>query len=638
MSDHWNLLADQLGTPNLAPRSKKTPKTEAPIEPAPAIAPVKPKTSSRPTDVPEEILTTPESLPGPGNSSGSNSDSKSEDKPRATRSRPTASSPRKPKPATEAVQDKFGDGLSDLPGSSEPNLDPETVSSFEQFAKAGFTQSAGRRADLSAIDLDQTLPTQAQSVSNQEAPLSDSKTQPAASRSVESRTPVQQVKEPQVKEPRERSMLQSSWDALANLFGVSSDSRREPTETPVAPKSPEPRVDEPKNSQDRNVQANRPSSKRSAPSSMWDSEEKASRPDPSPETIKNEDSVSTAPVSAPRNRRPEPRDLESVESDRRGPRRAPRRGQRDEAIPAADPDRRDHDRPRSERRENDKPLDDRRDSDRRNDDRPRGERRGNVPREEDRRETDRRDNDRPVSERRDRERTDNDRPVSDRRDGDRRDSNRPTSERRDGNRPTSERRDGERRDGNRPTSDRRDGDRRDSDRRGNDRPAGDRRDGDRRDGDRRDRILRSDSDRRKEHLGFAEGLVSDTDPIDLDREDQGLFNDQPEESNEPSRNDRNRDSQESSSSRERRPKRRGRRNSDSQLDAEGPSKERSADSFDEFEDPNDSDRSDDSSESRPKHGKVPSWTETIGAVIESNVANHQKNSSGSRARHRRPNH
>jgi hypothetical protein len=150
--------------------------------------------------------------------------------------------------------------------------------------------------------------------------------------------------------------------------------------------------------------------------------------------------------------------------------------------------------------------------------------------------------------------------------------------------------------------------------------------------------VRSDSDRRKEHSGFAQGIVSDSDPIDLDREDDVLFNDQPDESNDSPRSDRNRDSQESLSSRERRPKRRGRRNSDSQEDVEGPSKERSVDSFDEFDDPNDSDRSEDSSESRPKHGKVPSWTETIGAVIESNVANHQKHSSGSRARHRRPNH
>jgi hypothetical protein len=290
MSDHWNLLADQLGTPNLAPRSKKTPKTEAPSEPTAAIAPAKSQASSRPTDVPEETLSTPETLGSPGNLPGPNSDSKPEDKPRAARGRSTASSPKKPKPPTEVVQDNFGGGLSDSPASSEPNASSASFDTGE--------------------------------ISEPVAPA-DSKPQSPASRSVESRPPAQRVKEPQakepqakelpVKEPRERSMLQSSWDALANLFGVSSDSRREPAEAPVAPESFEPKAHEAKDSQDRNSQANRPSSKRSAPSSMWDSEEKTSASHRPQETIKNDDPVSTAPVAAPRNRRPDPRDQDSVE-------------------------------------------------------------------------------------------------------------------------------------------------------------------------------------------------------------------------------------------------------------------------------------------------------------------------------------
>jgi hypothetical protein len=55
-------------------------------------------------------------------------------------------------------------------------------------------------------------------------------------------------------------------------------------------------------------------------------------------------------------------------------------------------------------------------------------------------------------------------------------------------------------------------------------------------------------------------------------------------------------------------------------------------------DSTDSDRSSESSESRPRHGKIPTWTETIGAVIQANVANHQKQSASGRGRPRRPNH
>jgi hypothetical protein len=75
-------------------------------------------------------------------------------------------------------------------------------------------------------------------------------------------------------------------------------------------------------------------------------------------------------------------------------------------------------------------------------------------------------------------------------------------------------------------------------------------------------------------------------------------------------------------------KRRGRRRDDAQDIENKPSED--------MDDSSDFNRSGESSDARPKHGKVPSWTETIGVIVQANVANHQKQSPAGRGKHRRP--
>jgi len=329
-----------------------------------------------------------------------------------------------------------------------------------------------------------------------------------------------------VEPPREKSMLQSSWDALASLFGVASEQPRQEAEleqsasqTPAV-SSPQKSSKTSKPAESKPEPVSNPKAKRTQTKSMWD--------------VATDDSQ----TESARQETEDP-----IDADRRGPRRSPRRGR--DQMPSGNPDEqvespRPPREPRSNRdRSNDQPREDRRRDNLRTD--PRN---NDAPRDDSKREN-RRDDDRN----RRRERTDREIPAT---------------------------------------------------------------------------IAPKESSKRTSGSGFAAGLVSDNDPSEV--EDSIGF-----DTNSATEADDTR-----ASDRTRRKKRRGRKRDDHQP-SDSATSDRFDDSTDSEKDFDSIDRSSDLSDSRPRHGKIPSWTEVIGVVVEANVANHQKHASSGRGRHRRPN-
>ena len=358
---------------------------------------------------------------------------------------------------------------------------------------------------------------------------------------------------PSVEPPREKSMLQSSWDALASLFGVASEQPRQEADLQSASQTPA--VSSPQKSsktskpEPKPEPTSNPKAKRTQTKSMWDVATDDSQAKQEDQQVA-EDSTSsglTSTFGEPNSKRQAisaRQDTEDqIDADRRGPRRSPRRGR--DQMPSGNPDEQvDSPRPpresRSNRdRSNDQPREDRRRDNLRTD--PRN---NDAPRDDSRMES-RRDDDRN----RRRQRTDRETPAT---------------------------------------------------------------------------IASKESSKRTSGSGFAAGLVSDNDPSEV--EDSIGF-----DTNSATDADDTR-----ASDRTRRKKRRGRKRDDHQ-----PSDSATSDIFDDSTDSEkdfDSiDRPSDLSDSRPRHGKIPSWTEVIGVVVEANVANHQKHASSGRGRHRRPN-
>jgi len=441
MSDHWNLLADLLGTPNYAPRAKKGSKAE-PSSAAEVGGPVEPAKSS---------------------DSGS-----------------------------------------------------------------------GRQSDRSVV-----------SHSDSAEP--------------ELRQPVQEVREEvPAKEPvKERSMLQSSWDALAGLFGVTSE--------PVRESQPVVKVDKEEPRQTTTQRGGK--HKKNPAKSMWDKPQEAPVEDAKPQL---QDS------SLPSFTRDEPTTAPSTESDRRGPRRSPRRGQSDRGQ---------NDRGQSDRGsegfvEGSQAI--------RNDVREESEREPRSNRNDSRGDSREDRNSRPA--RRERE----PRPM--------REENRDESNRRKDPRERNTREDRGR--SSTPNA-----------------------------------VAKQESSRRAKPSGFAAGLDSDVDSSDNEliafQADEDSFRD--DETVRASSSHQSPRGESESGQRGRRKKRRGRRRED-EGDVPTSKSESTEQDSSGFEHDDDFDRSDDGSESRPRHGKIPSWTETIGIVVQANVANHQKQSAGGgRSRQRRPN-
>lgn len=489
MSDHWNLLADLLGTPNYAPRSKKGTKSDSVSEPA---APVKEAQLSKPV----------------------------EETPKAPAERKRAPSRKSAEKSAEKVADKFG----------------ENVQAFTQ-------------------PIDQPA---------QEVEVVEQEHQEVAREPLTQELPVEQAP---AKEVKERSMLQSSWDALASLFGVANDNTPVPQASPKQQSKDQASKSGKTEASVRPQKSKRPSGKSSG-KSMWEASEQ-----PEAEAPKREDSQPVEP-QALESEAPWPSFAEpaTLDSDRRGPRRSPRRGRgRNEQPAEVVSEQRDEQRdepngaqerpPRRERSE-------------------RGESRRRQP-----------------------------------------ESGRSRDEDRNSRRPRSD-------EGTRAT---RDADRQDDRDRPRDRPQ---RDDRRREKDPVSQGTKEPAARKRGGSGFAAGLSGDSD----DREIGSIgFDDQPEyrdelDAAEPiigfGSEERDQDSE-----RPRRKKRRGRRR-DGERTGEKPE---GFDSDSEpFEDLEDADRSSESSDTRPKQGKVPSWAETIGVVVQANVANHQKQSSSGRGRHRRP--
>lgn len=432
MSDHWNLLADLLGTPNYAPRSKKASKNDA-----------------------------------------------------------TAKNQGEPVPPT--------------PEGPIPSADPQDL-----------------------VD---------RSISEPTSPSSDAQTTTA-------------------EQPREKSMLQSSWDALASLFGVASEQPREATK-PQAPAQETPAPADPqrasrtrKPSEAKTESTGNPKPKRTSSKSMWD----VSADDSSSEKQSSENASENSPVSTfgqPNSQRPvtssrHDRDTDvDIDADRRGPRRSPRRGRdqvtadqsTDNQVQAQPPQRE----ARSNRdRSNDQPRDDRRR------DNPRNASRNNEGSREDSRRENRSNNDR---------------------------------------------------DQRRPRNDK----------------------------DTSSNVAPKELSKRPSRSGFAAGLSSDNDPLQVD--DSIGFD---------STSSADSENTQASSDRSRRKKRRGRKRDD-QPSIGNANSERFDDASESEKDLDSHDRSSDFSDARPKHGKIPSWTEIIGVVVQANVANHQKHASGGRGRQRRPN-
>lgn len=329
-----------------------------------------------------------------------------------------------------------------------------------------------------------------------------------------------------VEPPREKSMLQSSWDALASLFGVASEQPRQEAEL-QQPASQTPSVSSPQKSSKTSKPAeskfepiSNPKAKRTQTKSMWD----VATDDSQTESARQETD-------------------DQIDADRRGPRRSPRRGR--DQMPSGNPDEqvespRPPREPRSNRdRSNDQPREDRRRDNLRTD-----LRNNDAPGDDSRREN-RRDDDRN----RRRQRTDRETPAT---------------------------------------------------------------------------IAPKESSKRNSGSGFAAGLASDNDPSEI--EDSIGF-----DTNSANDADDTR-----TSDRTRRKKRRGRKRDDHQP-SDSATSDRFDDSTDSEKDFDSIDRSSDLSDSRPRHGKIPSWTEVIGVLVEANVANHQKHASSGRGRHRRPN-
>jgi hypothetical protein len=389
---------------------------------------------------------------------------------------------------------------------------------------------------------------------------------------VPSATTPEPPRQPSVKETKERSILQSSWDALASLFGVSQN---EPEQThavqpPVAKNTrgsapahpahePNPNRDD---SDDRlRRDAGPKSTTRKTSKSMWDDPVGSQEEAPKKRSDTREASTPSPSFASSEG--------SSTEADRRGPRRSPRRGrdestdenaetvpsrrvQRDkdlgsQGLDAQQPSKSEHRRDRPER----------------------GSERRNNRSEESGKSLDERSA-----------------PRGDRKPRNQRD------QRRDSNPPVS------------PTHP-------------------------------------SPSSPKHSASGFAAGLSPELDHFESDENHFDIQADvedlQIDFSKPAGTKPRDEEEVEEGASRNRRKKRRGGRR-----DSEKPQKSESNTSFTEpvgFDDSDGEIRSSESSEERPKHGKIPSWTETIGAVIQANVANHQKQSSGgSRGRNRRPNH
>ena len=453
MSDHWNLLADLLGTPNLGNRSKKTAKTETTEPPA----------------------------------------------------SPTSDTSPKAKRAQQQDAD---------------------------LSKEGAAQSSGVVPDSKEPGLVQSEP------------------------------------------PKERSMIQNSWDALANLFGISNDSSMEsrtaPKETPVSKTPSQDAQAHPRKHQQSTRQSTREVSQDSSPSkakrqtsSMWAAPEEPTvdrQNDPiaieghpqEPDLPSFSNSDSTAQV-------------DRLQQDRRGPRRSPRRGRseqpgRDSSTADSRPTRSNR-QPQSPSQEFSEPRSNKIHGNGTDDSR-----------------TDARHESRQARNPR--------RPIREEQSGDPDQLDR-------GNPASQESRSADRRE-NRP------------------RDVRETR-------DRQERVSKEpkssqlEPTRRRASSGFAAGLSDQIDQIDE------------RELNPRNPAERNLLDEDSGSS-IRRKKRRGRTREEVGVNTEN-----------SYEG-NDSDRDSQPLESRPRHSKIPTWAETIGFVIEANVANHQKQSSSSRGRPRRPNH
>jgi len=360
---------------------------------------------------------------------------------------------------------------------------------------------------------------------------------------------------PPAEQPREKSMLQSSWDALASLFGVASEQPRQDAEpqqsAPQSPATASPqkpsRTRKPAESKPEPIGT--PKAKRTQTKSMWDvaAEEPQTKQEAQHATDAPPSSGMTSSFGEPNTKRQpisaRQETEEHIEADRRGPRRSPRRG-RDQLQSETSDAQTQSPRPPRETRSN-------------------------------------------------RDRT-NEQPREDRR----RDNTRTDSRNSDAQRDDS---------------------RRDS----------------RRNDDRNPRRTRSDREtpaatapkelpNRSGGSGFAAGLVSDNDSPEMD--DAIGFGTSSATDADNTR----------TSERTRRKKRRGRKH-DAPEASENLTSDRFDDSTESEKDLDSIDRSSDLSDSRPRHGKIPSWTEIIGVVVEANVANHQKHASSGRGRQRRPN-
>lgn len=367
---------------------------------------------------------------------------------------------------------------------------------------------------------------------------------------------------------KERSLIQNSWDALANLFGIANE--------PLAEVRPE--TIEAKTETKTISATEKPTKSKRPASSMWGSpSEQSLDPQEAPKGKSQHSDATVLPSFS--NADAEPAD--SVpQGDRRGPRRSPRRGKTESSDTNTNPRNAETSQPTRQAED------------------------VSPNRPEDR------------SEIRSERRTDNrSTRYSGRQErGDSRDSSRrESSHDRNRRRPLNDDPAQEQERSDRRTPAARESRSRDfaqSDRL--DQPAREPRGF--RDQDRTSRSPQQDPPRKRPSSGFAAGISDEITDEDL----------APEFGSESSQNPQSHD--EDSSRSPRRKKRRSR------------PREQSDVTSDDLIDTADSDRTSESSESRPRHGKIPTWTETIGFVIQANVANHQKQSSSGRGRPRRPNH
>ncbi|MFN6140124.1 MAG: hypothetical protein ACK480_16670 [Planctomycetota bacterium] len=209
---------------------------------------------------------------------------------------------------------------------------------------------------------------------------------------------------PSAEQPREKSMLQSSWDALASLFGVASEQPRQETEPQQsAPQTPaadslqkSSRTRKPAETKPEpigNSKAKRPQTK-----SMWDVATDDPQAKQEDQQVAEDSSSSglTSTFGEPNSKRQAisaRRETEDqVEADRRGPRRSPRRGR--DQMPSENPEEQVQSQrpPRESRsnrdRSNEQPRDDRRRdnlrSELRNSDTPRDDSKRENRRDDDR--------------------------------------------------------------------------------------------------------------------------------------------------------------------------------------------------------------------------------------------------------------